>query len=117
LSFWTWALKQYCRVWKTLQLLFWAFLRLGFKSTENFVLQIGPYISLILRISPWGNPITPSPLFPYPGASPLFLCLHRRHMLWFLPSSSDSLFLSLLYHPVQLQACDALKTYQNRITR
>jgi hypothetical protein len=52
-SFWTWALKQYCRVWKTLQLSFWAFLHSGFRLMENFALQASPCNFLKLLISPW----------------------------------------------------------------
>jgi hypothetical protein len=85
LSFWTWALKQCCRVWKTLQLSFWAFLHLSFKSTGNFVLQTSPCSFLKLRKDPWEI------------CFPFLLCSFSLlpYLLWhaaFFPTSAISIY-------------------------
>jgi hypothetical protein len=91
LSFWTWALKQYCRVWKTLQLSFWAFLHSDFSLMGNFALQKGPYNFLKLRISPWGN------LFI------LLLCFFSPRCLYpFSISTGGSSIQLLLFLPLSL---------------
>jgi hypothetical protein len=76
LSFWTWTLKQCCRVWKMLQLLFWSFSHQGFGSVGNFTLQKGPWDFWKLQT----DPSDPLPFFFFLWHPLLlcFLCRRRR---------------------------------------